>query len=287
MDGPSDKNITVTSGEWEVRTVLAVDKIRQCIYYTSTEVHSTESHVYNVSYATMEKHALTDISKPGFWSAKFSPARGWYTLRYAGPGDPHSASCSINSSEPTRVGASQLTVQPPKAIDMPTIEYFEIELVPDTNYTLNVQAQYPPGFDPSKKYQVLFNSYGGPSSQDVTKQLQLDPFRTYISSDPELQYIIYVVDPRGTGYKGRAFRSTVAGQLGLFDAHDQIWAADHLIAKNSFIDSNHVAIWGSSYGGYLAAKVIESQGSHTGPFTLGLSASPVTDWDLYHAEYER
>ena len=39
--------ITLTSGEWEVVSILKVDAKRSLIYYTSTEHHSTERHIYS------------------------------------------------------------------------------------------------------------------------------------------------------------------------------------------------------------------------------------------------
>lgn len=40
-----------------------------------------------------------------------------------------------------------------------------------------------------------------------------------------LQYVIVAVDGRGTGYKGRALRNPVKGNLGFWETRDQINAA--------------------------------------------------------------
>ena len=40
-----------------------------------------------------------------------------------------------------------------------------------------------------------------------------------------LQYVIVIVDGRGTGYKGRALRNPVKGNLGFWEVRDQINAA--------------------------------------------------------------
>jgi dipeptidyl aminopeptidase len=40
-----------------------------------------------------------------------------------------------------------------------------------------------------------------------------------------LQYVIVVVDGRGTGFKGRALRNPVKGNLGFWETQDQINAA--------------------------------------------------------------
>jgi dipeptidyl aminopeptidase len=40
-----------------------------------------------------------------------------------------------------------------------------------------------------------------------------------------LQYVIVIVDGRGTGYKGRTLRNPVKGNLGFWEVRDQINAA--------------------------------------------------------------
>jgi dipeptidyl aminopeptidase len=40
-----------------------------------------------------------------------------------------------------------------------------------------------------------------------------------------LQYVIVAVDGRGTGFKGRALRNPVKGNLGFWETRDQINAA--------------------------------------------------------------
>lgn len=54
------ESVPLTSGEWEVVSILKVDTSRNLIYYTSTEHHSTERHIYSVNYATGEKKAIVD-----------------------------------------------------------------------------------------------------------------------------------------------------------------------------------------------------------------------------------
>jgi dipeptidyl aminopeptidase/acylaminoacyl peptidase len=56
-------------------------------------------------------------------------------------------------------------------------------------------------------------------------------------------FIIAIVDGRGTGFKGRAFRAGVSKQLGKLEAADQIFAARYL-GGLKFVDEKRIAIWG-------------------------------------------
>lgn len=271
----------LTNGEWEVVAILKIDQTRQLVYFTSTEHHSTERHVYSVNYATGEKTAIVDDTVDAYWSASFSSAGDYYIASYLGPDVPYQEVFAVNSSEPLSVlSSNEALVRNISTLHLPNITYFELEH-PD-GYSLNVMQRLPPNFDETKQYPVLFTPYGGPGAQEVSKRFQTLTWRAYIASDPELEYITYTVDNRGTGYRGRAFRSTVAEHLGRLEPLDQIWAAEQLIAQNSFIDAEKVGMWGWSFGGYLTAKVLEADSD---VFAFGLITAPVTDWRFYDSMY--
>ena len=281
----------LTAGQWEVVDILKVDSARRLVHYTSTERHPTERHVYSVSLATGARRPLTgvDVTKDGYWAASFSAAGDYYLLSYDGPGIPYQMLYAFNSSSvngrgglPLRTVTSNDKLRRKLAdYRLPTTRYHVLHH-PD-GFLLNARETLPVGFDPSRRslYPVLFDPYGGPGSQEVSKAYSLVSWQTYVASDPELQYIVLTVDNRGTGYQGRRFRNAVVRQLGKLEAADQIWAARQW-ARKPYVDPDHIAIWGWSYGGYLASKVIEAD---SGVFSLGLITAPVSDWRFYDSMY--
>ncbi|KAI1188000.1 dipeptidyl peptidase IV N-terminal region-domain-containing protein [Nemania serpens] len=279
-DGSSKK--ALTSGKWEVVSILSIDTSRQLIYYTSTEHDSTERHVYSVSYATGKKMALVDDKVAASWSASFSSGGGYYILSYQGPDVPYQELYSVNNTKtPLRtVTSNEDLVKTLQAYNLPETTYFKLKH-PD-GYTMDVKQVLPPNFNPNRKYPVLFTPYGGPAAQEVNKLYATPNWNAYITSDPELEYITYTVDNRGSAYQGRAFRALVASHLGEFEAEDQIWAAKELASRNRFIDKNHIGIFGWSYGGYLSSKVVEAD---SGVFSLALIVAPVSDWRFYDSMY--
>lgn len=274
------EKIALTSGDWEVITVPKVDYKRGLVYFTSTEHHSAESHIYSVNFKTGEKKALVDDSVTAFWTGSFSSGGSYYVLRYAGPDVPYQELYSINSTTPIRtiVNNTQL-YERLQEYALPNITYLDLEH--PSGYTLDAMLRLPPNFDPSKKYPLLLIPYGGPNAKEVHKDFISLNFKAYVASDPELEYVTLTVDGRGTGRKGRKFRSLVTSNLGQLEAEDQIWAAKEL-AKNSWIDSEHIGIWGWSYGGYLSAKVVEVGDPI---ISFGLITAPVSDWRFYDSLY--
>ena len=146
--------------------------------------------------------------------------------------------------------------------------------------SINVGQTFPPNMDVSgnTKYPILFRPYGGPNSQFVQNRFRMDWTHSLAS---DLGYVVVEVDGRGTGYKGRKFRSMIRKNLGEAEAADQIAIAKEY-AKLPYIDGKRIGIQGWSYGGYLTAKVIEANSS---VFSLGISVAPVTSWEYYDSIY--
>ena len=276
------KPVQVTSGDWEVTSIVNVDAEKGLISYIAASHHATERHLYTVSINDKKTTPLVDDETAAYWSASFSSGGAYYVLNYLGPDVPYQELYASNdTSEPIRtIEDNAAYIEKISEYSLPNITYFDLEH-PD-GYSLSVMQQLPPNFDASRKYPVLFTPYGGPNSQEVSKRRAPLDWEAYISSEPELQYVVYKVDNRGTGFRGREYRSTVAGQLGKLEPLDQVWAAEELVKTNEFLDGKRVGMWGWSYGGYLTAKTLEVD---SGAFSFGLITAPVTDWRFYDSVY--
>ena len=274
------EKIALTSGEWEVMSILKIDSKRKLVYFVSTKHHSTELHVYSVNYETGDVKALVDDTVPATWSASFSTGGSYHVLRYGGPDVPYQELYSVNSSKPLRtITDNKKLYDTLQEYALPNITYMELKH-PD-GFTLDAMLRLPPGFNPKKKYPMLLIPYGGPGAKEVTKNFNSLNWKAYISADKELEYITLTVDGRGTGRKGRAFRATVASNLGELEAKDQIWAAKE-VAKNKWVDKDHIGIWGWSYGGYLSSKVVEVGDPI---ISFAMMTAPVSDWRFYDSLY--
>ncbi|GBF63838.1 dipeptidyl peptidase [Trichophyton mentagrophytes] len=275
------KEIALTKGEWEVVAILKVDTKKKLIYFTSTKYHSTTRHVYSVSYDTKVMTPLVNDKEAAYYTASFSAKGGYYILSYQGPNVPYQELYSTkDSKKPLKtITSNDALLEKLKEYKLPKVSFFEIKL--PSGETLNVKQRLPPNFNPHKKYPVLFTPYGGPGAQEVSQAWNSLDFKSYITSDPELEYVTWTVDNRGTGYKGRKFRSAVAKRLGFLEAQDQVFAAKELL-KNRWADKDHIGIWGWSYGGFLTAKTLETD---SGVFTFGISTAPVSDFRLYDSMY--
>uniref|UniRef100_A0AAY4BWH9 Dipeptidyl-peptidase IV n=1 Tax=Denticeps clupeoides TaxID=299321 RepID=A0AAY4BWH9_9TELE len=140
------------------------------------------------------------------------------------------------------------------------------------------QMMLPPNFDKSKKYPLLIYVYGGPASQTTDFSFRLG-WSTYLASTEGV--IVANFDGRGSGYQGDEVMHAIYQRLGTYEVEDQISAVRKFIDMG-FIDTERIAIWGWSYGGYVTSMAL---GAGTGLFKCGIAVAPVAKWDYYDAVY--
>ena len=92
-------------------------------------------------------------------------------------------------------------------------------------------------------------------------------------------YIIFCVDNRGTGGRGKEFKDLAYGDLSKWAVHDQIEGAKFL-SSLPYVDTDRIGFWGWSGGGYLTLMMM-TRG--TDYFSTGVSVAPVSDFHLYDA----
>jgi dipeptidyl-peptidase-4 len=89
------------------------------------------------------------------------------------------------------------------------------------------------------------------------------------------------VDPRGTMYRGEAFKKSTYLQLGKLETEDVI-AVGKYMQQQPYVDANRIGIQGWSYGGFMTALAM-TKGADV--FKMGISVAPVTNWRYYDNIY--
>jgi dipeptidyl aminopeptidase len=272
----NDKPILLTQGEWEVVDAPSrIDLKNNLVYYISTEHSSTERHAYAVKLDGTGKQEVIENSGVGYHSASFSSGGSFALITYKGPGIPWQKIIST----PSNPEKFEKVLEENKSLErfaaaheLPILNYQTIEV---DGFKLNVLERRPPHFNEKKKYPVLFYQYSGPGSQQVDRKFTVD-FQSFIASS--LGYIVVTVDGRGTGFLGRKLRCITRGNIGHYEALDQI-AAGKIWAEKKYVDEDRMAIWGWSYGGFQTLKTLETDAGET--FKYGMAVAPVTDWRFY------
>ncbi|KAJ1865000.1 Dpp4p [Coemansia sp. RSA 2703] len=289
----------LTEGEFDVVSGSVFrGKNSASVGFTSTQVSSTEFHAYQVALerggsvsalsprpagSSANKRLNTDRS--GTYDVSFSKGGSMYTLSYRGPQLPWQAVYSNTDPKFERIlNDNEAAEHALAAYDLPRVEFLQIPTA-DGKQQMNAMATYPPGFDANARarYGVLFRVYGGPNSQLVSRAFSLDWHSALVSQTdvPDMPWIVVTADGRGTGYRGRAWRSSVSQQLGVLEPDDQA-AAARFFQQKPFVNPRRIAIWGWSYGGYTTSRAVER---HPDVFRVGMAVAPVTDWRFYDSVY--
>ncbi|MCK9291609.1 MAG: S9 family peptidase [Bacteroidales bacterium] len=154
-------------------------------------------------------------------------------------------------------------------------------LLPDNQpVSLNGWKLLPPDFDPEKKYPVLIYVYGGPGSQTVVNSWG-GSNHIWFQMLAQQGFIVVSVDNRGTGARGQVFKKMTYLELGKYETQDMITTAKFL-ARQPYVDSSAIGIFGWSYGGYMSSLAI-TKGNEV--FQSAIAVAPVTNWRYYDNIY--
>jgi dipeptidyl aminopeptidase/acylaminoacyl peptidase len=144
----------------------------------------------------------------------------------------------------------------------------------------------PPGFDPQKKYPVVFLIHGGPQGawhDDWHGRWNLQMF-----SAPG--YAVIAINPRGsTGY-GQRFTDQISKDWTGKVYEDLMKGLDHALKTYSYLDGTRMAAAGGSYGGFMVNWIaghsdrFKALISHAGVFDL--TSKYGTTEELWFPEWE-
>ncbi len=166
------------------------------------------------------------------------------------------------------------------AMRLPRPEFIRIPV--GDGIVLDGSLLKPPGFDPAKRYPVLFYVYGEPWGTTVTDQYG-GAQALWHAMLAQQGYIVASVDQRGTPVpRGRAWRKAVRGQLGGLRVREQAEAA-RVIGRMPGVDSTRMGVWGWSGGGSSTLLLMFRAPE---VYKVGMSVAPVPDVHLYDTIYQ-
>ena len=270
----------LTQGSWEVDSLVAVDEERGPVYFSAGKENVWGRGLYRVD---LNGEGLTRLSEQEGWhSVDMNPSCEYYLDYFSDFTTP--TIVSLHSSD----GKLLDVIEPNEALNKTLKEYRLsrpdfISFETDYGVRLNALMIKPRDFDPSKKYPVLVYVYGGPGSQTVVNAWDSDSRHRQLWHEMLTQngYIIFIVDNRGTGARGRDWMKVVYRQLGVAEVQDQIAGVEYL-RKLPYVDSTRIGIWGWSFGGYMTSMCILKGADY---FKAAIAVAPPTDWRDYDSIY--
>ena len=270
----------ISSGEWGVDNILAVDEQAGKVYIASNKDAVIDKQTYVLNLDGSNANKPVRLTKQDGWHEDvFSRNGKIFVDTFSDPDTPPQVSirradgAMVEWLEHNELNASHPYANYVKD-HLPT-EYGTIQA--HDGQTLHYSMIKPANFDASKRYPVFLFTYGGPHSQRVTRQWG-NLFNQYMAQQG---FVVFVLDNRGSSRRERAFTDVIYGNLGAHEVEDQLTGIDWL-AQQSFVDPKRVGVFGWSYGGFMTLRLLEA-GSDK--IAMGVAVAPVTDWSLYDTHY--
>jgi dipeptidyl-peptidase-4 len=138
---------------------------------------------------------------------------------------------------------------------------------------------YPKNFDPSRKYPVHVDIYGGPDTPVVRDRWVTPNEKNQWWSENDIIQI--TVDPRAAGHNGREGLDMIYRQLTVNEIKDFCAWADWLKTL-PYVDGDKIGVEGFSFGGTMTCMLLMQAPDK---FHYGVAGGGVYDWALYDTHY--
>ena len=265
----------LTSGHFVVLDMLGFNPQQKSIIIASNEASPLQRNTYAVSIAT-GKRTLLDNGQ-GVHYAFPSESGAWFYDKYTEPDVPRNIDLvQVKTGKAQRL----LTAEDPWAnYQQPIFENGSIKAA-DGQTDLYYRMVKPHDFDATKQYPTIVYVYGGPHVHNVDASWHWDSrsWETYMA---QKGYILFILDNRGSGNRGRDFAQATFRQLGQIEMQDQMKGVDYLRTL-PYVDMNRLGVHGWSYGGFMTISLMTT---YPDVFKVGVAGGPVIDWKWYEIMY--
>jgi dipeptidyl-peptidase 4 len=272
----------VTPGAYDVVDVRGVDEARGWLYFIASPENATRRYLYRAPLRGGKAERLTPADAPATNSYVLSPDAQWaFHVASSLDAPPvtrlvslpnHALVRTLVANERLRAAVAPLVARP--------AEFFRVSA---GGTALDGWMLRPTRFDSTRTYPVLVYVYGEPAGQ-TTADRWSGAEGLWFRMLADLGYVIVSIDNHGTpAPRGRAWRKSVYGAVGVLASADQAGALGALLRERPYLDSSRVAVWGWSGGGSMTLNLMFR---HPERYQVGMAVAPVPDQRLYDTIYQ-
>ena len=279
-DGAESK--LITKGNFDVVQINCIDPQNGYVYYIASPDNFTQRYLYRSSISgNGEAERVTPATFKGQSSYQISGNSAWAIQTFQNSSTPPVISLiHLPDHQEIKILQDNHELKGKfDALQLNPKEFFRVDI---GDIALDAWMIKPKDFDPSKKYPLLFFVYGEPAG--ATVQDDWGGGALWDQYMAQQGNIVISIDNRGTKTpRGKAWRNSIYGQIGILASADQAAAAKKIFTLYPYIDSSRVGIWGWSGGGQMTLNCMFR---HPDIYKTGLAVSFVSDQKLYDATYQ-
>ncbi|NCI46789.1 S9 family peptidase [Sediminibacterium soli] len=237
----------VTRGEWVVRGIDSVDRVKREIWFQASGRNKAEDpyfvHYYRIGF---DGKNLVTLTRPGFnHRISYSPDKEYFVDTYSTVDQPPVTVLGRVLDGKQLMEIEHADVSRHKAAGFRLPEPFVAKGRDGVTDIWGVICR-PSDFDPSKRYPVIENIYAGPQDAFVPKSYMP---AGEMQSMAELGFIVVQIDGMGTANRSKAFHDVCWKNLADAGFPDRIAWMRALAAKYPQADTTRVGLYGTSAGG--------------------------------------
>lgn len=272
----------ITRGDYPVKHLDGVNEQTGDVYFTASMRDGKELPIEQQMFRANLNRTVDPVAVTpggGWWTVSVNGPATAYVGNYSDPGTPtQSALYRIDGTRVRWIEENKLDASHPFAPYVSRLRTPEFGTMQSHGQTLVWRMTTPPDFDPSKKYPVVMQVYGGPGTgAGVQKSWQ--PLTNQLLT--EAGYIVFRIDNRGEGDRSQAFETSIYRRLGIPAVEDQAQAAQWLKTL-PYVDADHIAVMGWSFGGFLSLLTLTDKDAG---LASALAGAAPTEWSLYDTHY--
>lgn len=272
----------ITRGDYPVKHLDGVNEQTGEVYFTASMRDGKELPIEQQMFRANLNRTVDPVAVTpggGWWTVSVNGPATAYVGNYSDPTTPtQSALYRIDGTRVRWIEENKLDANHPFAPYVSRLRAPEFGTMQSHGQALVWRMTTPPDFDPSKKYPVVMQVYGGPGTgAGVQKSWQ--PLTNQLLT--EAGYIVFRVDNRGEGDRSQAFETSIYRRLGIPAVEDQAQAAQWLKTL-PYVDADHIAVMGWSFGGFLSLLTLTDEDAG---LASALAGAAPTEWSLYDTHY--
>lgn len=249
----------LTSGNWVVREVEAVDKkSRTALIQISGYYHDQDPYYLHYALVNLDTAELTLLTESdGTHKLSFSPDKKHYLAEWSRVDHPPVYEVRRTSDQKLISTLNKPDLSPLEAIGWQKPERF---VTKDRNGKHDIHGiiMRPINFEKGKKYPVIENIYAGPHGSFCPKSWF--GWSSHKSEMAEAGFIVVQLDGLGTNHRGRDFHQIAYKNLKDSGFPDRIKWMKAAAAKYPEMDLTRVGIYGGSAGGQSSTAALLHHG---------------------------
>ena len=272
----------ITHGTFDVISLSCIDPASGYAYYIASPDDPTQRYLYRSRLdGKGEPERISPADQQGQHHYVMSGDAKWALHTFENATTPPLISLiEVDGHRVLRVMEDNHEIREKlAALGLPSKEFFKVDI---GEVVLDAWMIRPASFDPARQYPVIFYVYGEPAGSTVQDSWGGgDLWHQYLA---QLGYVVVSVDNRGTAApRGKAWRNSIYGQIGILAAQDQAAAARKILGTYSFLDQERVGIWGWSGGGSMT---LDCMFRYPALYSTGIAVAFVSNQKLYDTAYQ-